>query len=138
MAPAFRITRKKQGGLNSAKATKRTLKFLSLSNNPQVQRIVLNAAHDSVYKAICSAFFNIAENPEIGPLTVKNRRLLKKFHPLIRRIISPALSLRRKRSVIQRGGGIFLASVLPMILSSAISFLGSAFLPRNKRDNNKQ
>ena len=135
MAPAFRITRQKKqgGGPLSAKSTKRTLKFLALTNNAQVQRIVLSAAHDSGYKSICNAFFNIAENPDIGKLSAKQQRLLKKHHPLIRRLLSPALSLERKRRIIQRGGGVFLASVLPMILSSAISFLGSAFLPRNNK-----
>ena len=125
------VTRSKPHNKDSTSLNKRTIKFLSSCANPRVQRVVLNSASDSVYKSICNAFFNLAENPEIQ-VPIKHRRLLKKHNSKIRRLISSKIPIRKKRIIIQRGGGIFLATILPLVLSSALSFLGSRFLTGNK------
>ena len=126
MGPTYKISRQKPSSLNS---TKRTVKYLAVCQDPRVLRIVLRSADDSVYKSICNAFFNIAENPDIT-LSKDQRKLLKKHNPVIRTIITPQIPIKRKRQVIQRGGGAFLAAVIPAVLSAAISLLGSAFMKK--------
>ena len=113
----------------SSGGAKRTIKYLAEVGDPRIQRIVLNASKDSVYKSICNAFFNMAQNSDIK-LSRRHRKLLKPFQDRIGKLISPKLRIRQKRKLIQSGGGIFLGTVLPLVLSSALSLLGSAFIKR--------
>ena len=124
-------TRSKKGRYRSASGAKRTIKYLAEVGDPRIQRIVLNASRDSVYKSICNAFFNMAQNSDIK-LSPKQRKLLKPFQARIGKLISPSLRIRQKRRIIQSGGGIFLGTVLPLVLSSALSLLGSSFITRGK------
>lgn len=124
MGPLYRI-----GNRGDLLPHRRTVKFLAICKDPRVQRMVLQSASDSVYKSICNAFFNVAENPDVH-LSNQQRRKFKRFRPLIEKIIQPKLKFNRKRKIIQRGG-IFLATVLPAVISTALSVFGSAFL--NKR-----
>lgn len=130
MGATYRIARK--GDYTSVK---RTIKFLASCKDPVIQRLLLLRASDSVYKSICNAFLNIAQNQDLQ-LPSKQKKQLKKYHQLIHKIVSPKLPIIHKRRLIQQGGGIFLAAVLPAVLSTALSFLGSTFLsqfPQEKR-----
>ena len=93
--------------------------------------MILRSASDSVYKSICNAFFNLAENPDIN-LATKQRRILHRHNGLILKIVSPLVKIQRKKRLIQRGNGIFLAALLPAVLSTALSFLGSAFINKTQ------
>lgn len=121
MGPVYRIANR-----HDQRPDKRTVKYLATCRDPRVQRMVLQCASDSVYKSICNAFFNIAENPDIK-LPIGQKKNLKRFQPLIKKIIEPKISLLRKRRLIQKGGGFFLGAILPTVISAALSFLGSAF-----------
>lgn len=123
MGPIYRPVRL----ADVAKGTKRTVKYLAVCHNPRLQREILRAAPDGVYKSICNAFYNVAENPEIA-LSKKHKQVFTKHHRLVQQIISPQVKLKRKRKIIQRGGGIFLAAILPAVISTALSFLGSTFI----------
>lgn len=125
--PLYRIRRKARTSPAHTNTTKRTIKFLATSSDPRIQRIVLNSATDSVYKSICNAFFNIAENPDIQ-LSPKHRRLIRHHRPRIRKLLSNTLPIAKKRRVIQKGGAAFLGTILPIVLSSALSLLGTKFL----------
>lgn len=127
MGPLYRI-----GTRQDVQPDRRTVKFLAVCKDPRVQRMVLQSASDSVYKSICNAFFNVAENPDVH-LSIQQRRKFKRFRPLIQKIIEPKLKLKRKRKIIQRGGGIFLAAVLPAVISTALSCFGSAFLNKSNQ-----
>lgn len=127
MGPLYRI-----GNRREIQPDRRTVKFLAVCKDPRVQRMVLQSASDSVYKSICNAFFNVAENPDVH-LSNQQRKKFKRFRPLIEKIIQPKLKLSSKRRAIQRGGGIFLAAVLPAVISTALSFLGSAFLNKTQQ-----
>lgn len=123
MAPIFRMAKKSN--------TKRTVKFIAGCHDPRVQRILLQSANDSVYKAICNAFFNVAQNPDVS-LSEKHKKRLKQFNPIIQKIISPRVPIKQKRRVIQKGGGLFLAAILPSVIGAALQFLGSTFLNKDK------
>jgi hypothetical protein len=122
----YNIGNKKNKGYQN---TKRTIKFLSSCGNTRVQRAVLNSADDSVYKSICNAFFNLAENPDIR-ISEQRKRQLKPHHFRIRKLISAKIPIRRKRILIQKGGGIFLGTILPIVLTTALSYLGSKLFPK--------
>lgn len=123
MAPAYKVGRKK----DTRAATKRTVKYLATCTDPRVQRAILQGASDSVYKSICNAFFNVAENPDINLTTVQRKRF-QKYNPVIRKLIAPQVPLNKKRKIIQRGGGPFLIALLPSVISTALSLIGSAFI----------
>ena len=123
MAPAYRIGRKN----DTHTRTKRTVKYLASCTDPRIQRAILQGASDSVYKSICNAFFNIAENPDIN-LTKQQRKRFQKFNPVIRKIIATEVPLNLKKKIIQRGGGPFLVALLPAVISAALSLIGSAFI----------
>ena len=127
MGPAYKIARKNH---RSKSATKQTIKYLAVCQDPNIRRIILKSASDSVYKSICNAFFNVAENPEFV-LGRGQRKLLKKHNPLIHQLVARDIPIKKKRHLIQKGGGIFLAAVLPAVLSTAISLLGSAFTKKD-------
>ena len=112
---------------------KRTVKFLAVNPDPRVQRAVLNAAHDSVYKSICNAFFHIAQNPEIKIKSPRHRKLFHQNQARIRKIISPNIPIRQKRNLIQKGGGLFISSIIPLALTTAIQLLGSTFVSKKKK-----
>ena len=108
-------------------STKQTIKFLATCSDPKVQRVVLNSANDSVFKSICNAFLNLAENPQIQ-VSPNHTKLIARHSPRIRRLLSTKVPIRKKKVLIQKGGSLFLGTVLPMVISSALSFLGTRFL----------
>ena len=111
---------------------KRTLKFLSVCHDPRLQRYILKHARDDTYKSICNAVVNIAQNPEVRrlPRQLKHSLTNKNNRKLVSDLLSPKVAIKRKREIIQSGSGLFLGTVLPLLLSTAFSTLGSAFLGR--------
>ena len=122
MGPHYKVS-------SSVNAVKPTIKFLATCRDPRLQRMILQSSSDSVYKAICNAFFNVAENPDIS-LTPVQKKIFKKHRNFIQKIIEPKIKIQHKKRLLQRGGHPILAAILPAILSSAIGVLGSAFLNR--------
>jgi hypothetical protein len=125
MGPHYKVS----SSASSVNSVKPTIKFLATCRDPRLQRMILQSSTDSVYKAICNAFFNVAENPDIS-LSSRHKRIFKKHRNFIQKIISPKIKLQQKKRLIQRGGHPILAAILPSILSTAIGVLGSAFLNR--------
>ena len=129
-SPMYRISSRGKGKYRTSNASpKRTIKYLAEVGDPRIQRIVLNSSKDSVYKSICNAFFNLAQNSDIK-LSTRQKRLLKPFQVRIKKLISPSVGIRQKKAVIQSGGGIFLGTILPLVLSTALSLLGTSFISR--------
>jgi hypothetical protein len=124
MGPVYKVSKPKLG-----REIKRTVKFMGVCRDPRVQRNILQTAPDAVYKSFCNAFYNVAENPDIN-LKKLNRKALVRYQPIIRKIVAPNVKIRQKRKIIQRGGGFFLAAVLPAVISTALEFLGSAFIKK--------
>ena len=93
--------------------------------------MILKSASDSVYKSICNAFLNIAENSDIN-LPTNQKKYFKRYNRIIKQLIAPNTRLSKKRNLIQKGGGFFLGALLPVVLSTALSFLGSTFLNKNQ------
>ena len=109
-----------------ATQTKVILKYLALRKDSKLQRITLQKAPDGVYKSICNAFKNIAENPDI-PLSKFQKNKYRKHKKLISCLISPQVKLPQKKRLIQKGGGLFLAALIPAAISTALSLFGTSF-----------
>ena len=85
---------------------------------------MLRRADKGVVKGICNAAYNIAEG-EL-PLSKKDKRLFRKGRPAFQFLISKKQSLSGKQRKIQRGGAPILAALIPVILSTVLSTVGSA------------
>ena len=129
MAPYYKLAKQ---NLNQLHTVKRTIKFLAIPHNHQIQKAILKSSSDSVIKAICNAAYNIHQNPELH-LAPKQRTLFRKNRQTIFKLTSPKITIPKKRKILQRGGGPLLFALLPALLSTAISALGSAFISANAR-----
>ena len=107
--------------------TKRTLKFLSVCRRPDNQKRIIKSALASLIKGICNAAFNIQQNPDIK-LSKKEKALFRRFKLKIGKLTHPRIPISKKRKIIQTGGGPFLIELVPALLSTALSTLGSAFI----------
>ena len=121
MGPVYKILR------HGKADTKRIVKFLGVCKDPRLQRYILQRCSDSVYKSICNAFYNVAQNRDIR-LSKRQLRKFSKHTRLIKKLISPEIKLKNKRAALQRGGSFFLATLLPLVIESAISYLGTKFI----------
>ncbi len=108
---------------------KHTLKFLSFCQDPQIQREVLSRAPPEVIKALCNAALNV-QRGEVT-LSAEQKRILGRHRLLISKLVELKLPLERKRKLlVQRGGGPILAAIIPILLSSVFSSLGSLIFKR--------
>ena len=94
---------------------------MGVCSDPRVQRTILQKAPDAVYKSLCNAFYNIAENPEIN-LKKLDRKTFARYQPIIRKIVAPTVNIQQKRQIIQRGGGFFISTSTSSHLNSTRIF----------------
>ena len=109
-------------------SAKRTVKFLATCNHPATFRQVISSAPDSVVKAICNASLNAIAGDVV--LSEAQRKHLHKFRKSVIYLTSKKVPLPKKRALLlsknaQVGGFAF----VPLLLSSVIDSLGTAFLP---------
>ncbi len=112
--------------------TKRTIKFLSIPHSKAINLQILKSARPPVIKAICNAAYNLEQNPNL-PLNPKAKAFFRAHKGRISQLTNPKLSVAKKRKILQTGGSPFLIALLPAILSTAISFLGSTFLNSSRK-----
>ena len=102
---------------------KNTINFLSFCQDNQIHKDILNRAPINVIKSICNAALNCQAGPV--PLSKGQKQLLRRHRNIIKTLVQKDVPLERKRQVlIQHGGGIA-ALILPVILSTVLSALGS-------------
>ena len=99
-------------------STKRAVKLLAVCKDPQVRRVILSRAPDSVIKTICNAALNV----ERGELALNRRQkaTFRKHRGQIQKLTRLEVPLDEKRKLLQ--GGSF--PILPLLLSTALSALG--------------
>ena len=107
---------------NRKKKSKRALKFLANCRHPKVVKEILRHADNSLVKGICNAAYNVTQGDL--PLSRQKKRLFGRHRRLFLGLTSPKVSIGKKRKVIQRGGGV-VAAIVPILLSTVISALGS-------------
>lgn len=106
------------------------LKFLSIWNDPKVTRDIVRKAPNNVIKSIVNAVLNIQRSEHLrGHIEPGLKRKLAKHRRQIARITNQGGSLEKRRQLILQHGGQFL-SLLPILLSTVLSTLGPAVLPK--------
>lgn len=106
---------------------KRTIKFLATNTHPQITKLILQKANTDVIKSISNAALNAYKgNIKISPINrAKFAKHRKVFEALLNRHVP--ITKKRKLLVNQKGGFAF-APLIPILLSTVISAIGSAFL----------
>lgn len=103
---------------------KRTLKYMSICHDPRVQREILRTAPDEIYKAVFNAAYNVAINPDLN-LSLHQKKFFKRYRKPVAYFVSHKVPFKTKKRTLQRGKGVFLAAIIPSLLSVALSALGS-------------
>ncbi len=132
MAPYYKIAKQ----IPKSAVTKRTIKFLAIPHSQKIHKEIVKNASDPIIKAICNAAYNIQQNPDID-LAPSHKRLFARHRKQIYTLTDPKIAISRKRKIIQTGGNPFLIALLPALLSTAISALGSAFINATQRKTNE-
>ena len=97
----------------------RFIKLMEVCHDPKLIHALMNAAPDTVIKAIC----NIALNCYRGDfkLTDKQKKTLKKYRKPIIKLTSTTIPVKYKRKILaQEGGAIWIA----LLVGSIITTLG--------------
>ncbi len=131
-------------GGGGANLTKRTIKYLATSSgsDPRIQKYILRTAPDSVIKSICNAALN-ARQGDIQ-LAEPLKEQLVRHRPTIEKILSRQISVDEKRKTLlkskSRGGqsGKGIGVILPFLLQTLLSGLGSSFIAGISNTNNNK
>ena len=101
------------------KTIKRTLKFISISPDPNIVRAIILKAPDAVIRAISNAALNARQGEVAVPLHLK--QLFRKHNRTFDTLIVRHRSLAGKRRVlVQRGGA--LPIIAPLIATTRINW----------------
>ena len=100
---------------------KRTVKYLAVCPNSQLFDAVVHAAPDDVIAAIGDAALNVREGDV--ELSEPKKKLFRAHHPVFLKLVSPTVSIKRKRKVIESQSGGF--PFLPILIGSALGAFGS-------------
>jgi ABC-type methionine transport system ATPase subunit len=101
---------------------KRTVKYLTVCQDPQSFDAVLRTAPNEVIATICDAAYNVHQGDV--QLTEPEKNLFRAHRSAIDELISPRASIKTKREVIQSQSGEFV--FLPLLISAALGALGSS------------
>jgi len=97
------------------------IKFLAICRDTNNRKDIVNKAPNEVIKAISNAALNVARGDV--HLSPAQRALLNRYKSDFVPLIEKKTSLTKKRRALSQKGGL---AILPVILSSVLSALGSA------------
>ena len=120
MAPFYLIY---HPGKRKFNPVKNTIKFLSFCQDPQIHKDILSRAPANVIKGICNATLNCG----CGDIKLSGRqkRVLRRHRKFISGLINKEIPLEHKRKILVQHGGGIAAAIIPLILSTVLSTLGS-------------
>ena len=104
----------------------KTIKFLSVCQNPRVVSHIIAKSPDSLVKSICNAAINAAQGEVV--LKKKAKRVLSSNRQFIQNLIKKGESVQKKKRILCQRGGSIAATVLPPLLRSVLSSIGTAFI----------
>ncbi len=96
------------------------VRLLSLAT-PRVRKQIVNKGNRELIDTVCECCDNILKGRV--PLNTKEKIKLNKHKNSLRKLIKKKVSLRKKKEIIQRGGGPLLLS----ILGPVVSYLSNLF-----------
>ena len=113
------------------KLVKRTIKFISISPDHKIVRAILKKLPASVIRAICNTALNAREADVVLSPHLKQR--FSRHHHNFDRLTDVQYPIKTKRALcIQQGG---LLPIIPAILGTVLSSLGSEFISRIFKKN---
>jgi len=116
--------------MDKSKALKRTVKYLSMSKDPQINRLIIRRCPDGVFKALSNAALNAARGQV--KLQSRQKKLFAKHRNWFTRMCDVRVPIKTKRMItLQSGNGLF-AAIIPILLSAIFSTIGTQFLPGRK------
>ena len=104
----------------------KTIKFLSVCQNPRVVSNIIAKSPDSLVKSICNAAINAAHGEVV--LKKKAKRVLSSNRQFIQNLIKKGESVQKKKRILCQRSGSISATVLPPLLRSVLSSIGTAFI----------
>lgn len=119
------VANKRKNSRKSDHKTKWIVKFLSICRDPRVQSQIIRGSPKSVIKSVANAASNLKQIniPKSSKIFKKNNRNLIQVLADTRTSI-PKKEQTLQKKISQSGGGLF----LPLLLSTILPVLGSAFL----------
>ena len=120
-------TRKSQ----SQQVLKRTIKYLAVcqKKHPKEIQAILKHSPDNVVKSICNAAVNAYRgNLSLSPKARKEFHSKRKVFELLCNKKIP-LNVKRRKLVNQKGGAF--PALIPILLSTVLSAVGSAFFSKS-------
>jgi len=97
-------------------ANKELLAYLSKCNKVQRKSLVSNATPEEI-ATLCECVLNVYKKNV--PVSNKTYRELKPFKQVLHKCLNKKLSIKKKKQVLQRGGGAF----IPILLSAVLPYL---------------
>ena len=111
------------------KVRKHTVKYLQhTANKPHAYNATIKDASDNAIKTICNAALNVQRNKRVK-LAPAHRKLFKRHHAVIQKLVSKKIALPKKRKLLAQRGGAFW---IPALISAAISSIGSSLFGGNR------
>ena len=107
-------------------AVKKTLKFLSVCQNPRIVSHIISTSPDTLFKSICNAAITAAQGEVV--FKKKAKRVLSANRHFIQNLIKKGDSVKKKKRILCQSGGSIAAAVLPSLLSSVLSSIGTGFI----------
>jgi hypothetical protein len=110
------------------KRLKHNIKWLADGQDPNIVKKYMNHAPPSVIKGVVNAALNIQKGKGID-LSPKQKKLFSKHRKQFEYLTNRQICLKKKKRLLQKGG-LFPFALIAPILSTALSLVGSAFLPK--------
>ena len=101
---------------------KKSIKFLSVCQNPRIVSHIISTSPDNLVKAICNAAINAAQGEVV--FKKKAKRVLSANRDFIQNLIKKGDSVKKKRKILCQSSGSIAATVLPPLLSCVLTIIG--------------
>jgi hypothetical protein len=106
--------------------TKRTLKYLAVVNDPQILKLILQKAPDSVVRSISDVALNALKGDVT--LTPAQQKLFSRHRQPIVKLAQQGVGLKQKRKLlVQRGGFAW----IPALIGGIAGILGGKLFDRS-------
>ena len=109
----------------------RTIKYLALCREARIIRTILRNSPDNLIKSICNAAANAAQGSVV--FTNYQKITLAKHRNLITKLIQKGDSVKEKRRILLRQTETTLKTLIPALLNSVLTSLGTSLFASNGR-----
>ena len=109
----------------------RTIKYLALCREPRIILSILRNSPENLIKSICNAAANAAKGSVV--FNRDQKKALAKHRNLITHLIQKGEGVKQKRKILLKQSETTLKTLIPALLDSVLSSLGTTLFTRNGR-----